>query len=108
MYIGKNNISPRNNTLVRIMPEDELESEILDWARKYAQKQHCTLNPDNKKLDIVIRGLARNERKFGERYCPCRLRSGDPEKDKDIICPCIFHEDEIESDGSCHCNLYFR
>jgi len=88
--------------------DDDLERELLEWARKYAKEHRWILNPDQRKLEIVIRGLARNQRKFGERYCPCRLRSGDPEKDRDIICPCIFHADEIAQDGSCHCQLYFR
>ena len=90
------------------MPEDELEKEILEWARKYAKEHGWILNPDEKKLDVVIRGLARNRRKYGEAYCPCRLRTGDPEKDAGIICPCVYHKDEVENDGSCHCNLYFR
>ncbi len=59
-------------------------------------------------LDTVISGLARNEKKFGERYCPCRLRSGDEKKDRAIICPCIFHRDEIAKAGHCHCQLYYR
>jgi len=66
------------------------------------------LNPDTKVLDTVIRGLARNERKFGERYCPCRLRSRDVKKDRAIICPCIYHRDEIAKDGHCHCQFYYR
>ncbi len=92
------------------MPEEEshIEKEILEWARNYARKHRLLLNPDEKKLDVVIRGLARNERRFGARYCPCRLRSGDPEKDKDIICPCIYHEEELDREGHCHCNLYYR
>ena len=40
--------------------------------------------------------------------CPCRIRSGDKEKDKAIICPCIYHRDEIAKDGHCHCQLYYR
>ena len=90
------------------MTSDDLEDEILEWAKDYAKKNSWILNPDEKKLQIVIQGLARNQRKFGERYCPCRLRTGDPGKDKDIICPCIFHRDEVEDGGSCHCNLYYR
>lgn len=70
--------------------------------------QKRMLNPDKKVLDAVIRGLARNEKKFGEWYCPCRLRSGDKEKDRAIICPCIRHKDEIAQDGYCHCQLYDR
>ena len=66
------------------------------------------LNPDQEVLAAVIRGLARNEQKFGERYCPCRLRSKDVEKDRAIICPCIYHRDEIAKDGHCHCQLYYR
>ncbi|MFA5294215.1 MAG: ferredoxin-thioredoxin reductase catalytic domain-containing protein [Methanoregulaceae archaeon] len=87
---------------------DEEEEEILEWAKQYAAKHHVMLNKDEKKLELVIRGLARNKRKFGEAYCPCRLRTGDKEKDAAIICPCIYHEDEIANEGSCHCRLYFR
>jgi ferredoxin-thioredoxin reductase catalytic subunit len=93
------------------MPDDEDAEEqvaVLTWARNYARKHHWVLNPDEKKLGVVIRGLARNKRKFGEQYCPCRLRSGDKEKDAAIICPCVYHEDELKKDGSCHCRLYFR
>ncbi len=89
------------------MTEKENEREILEWAKKYAKDHHWILNPDERKLEIVIRGLARNKKKFGEKYCPCRLRSGDREKDAIIICPCIYHKDEVEHEGSCHCSLYF-
>ncbi len=41
----------------------EDESEILAWAREYARVHHWTLNPDEKRLMVVIRGLARNRKK---------------------------------------------
>ena len=85
------------------MTDDSVEQEIEEWARKYAKEQGWQLNPDEKKLNIVIRGLARNQGKFGERYCPCRLRTGDKAKDAEIICPCIYHKDEVSRDGCCHC-----
>jgi ferredoxin-thioredoxin reductase catalytic chain len=88
-------------------PETTSEEEIRAWAEEYARKNGWVLNPDKKVLDTVIRGLARNEKKFGRRYCPCRLRSGDEEKDKAIVCPCICHKDEIAKDGQCHCQLYY-
>jgi ferredoxin-thioredoxin reductase catalytic chain len=84
------------------------EDEIRAWAQEYAQKNGWVLNPDTKILDTVIRGLARNEKKYGKRYCPCRLRSGDEEKDRTIVCPCVYHRDEIAKDGHCHCQLYYR
>ncbi|MBP2146388.1 ferredoxin-thioredoxin reductase catalytic subunit [Methanofollis sp. W23] len=88
--------------------QEELEEQILAWAKEYAQKNGWNLNPDEKQLRTVIKGLARNTLRFGEQYCPCRLRSGDTEEDRKIICPCIYHRDEVEGDGHCHCNLFFK
>ena len=83
------------------------EKEIRAWAEEYARKNGWILNPDAKVLVTVIRDLARNRKKFGERYCPCRIRSGDPEKDKALVCPCVYHQEEVEKEGHCHCNLFF-
>jgi len=85
-----------------------IEDRIRSWASSYASRKGWVLNPDSKALDIVIRGLVRNCQKFGRPYCPCRLRSGDPEKDSVIVCPCIFHEDEVRDEGNCHCRLFYR
>jgi len=86
----------------------EREREIRAWAEEYARKNGWMLNPDEKVLATVIRGLARNEMKLGSRYCPCRIQSGDPEKEKALICPCVYHEREIGKEGHCHCILFFR
>ncbi|MDD1661458.1 MAG: ferredoxin:thioredoxin reductase [Methanomicrobiales archaeon] len=87
--------------------EEDLYQEILSWVRKYAGEKGLVLNKEDRQLTAVIRGLVRNRLKHGEKYCPCRIRSGDPEKDRLIICPCAYHEDEIEGEGHCHCNLFF-
>lgn len=87
--------------------EEALYQEILSWVREYAKEKGLALNPDDRQFTAVIRGLVRNRLKHGERYCPCRIRSGDPEKDRLIVCPCAYHEDEIEGEGHCHCNLFF-
>jgi ferredoxin-thioredoxin reductase catalytic chain len=87
---------------------EDTEEEILAWARNYAEEHGWELNPEEKQLRIVIKGLARNRQKFGERYCPCRLRSGDTGKDRSLICPCIYHYDEVMKEGHCHCRLFFK
>ena len=90
-------------------PEEEaLYREILSWIREYAKEKGLALNPDDRQFSAVVRGLVRNRMKHGERYCPCRIRSGDPERDRLIICPCTHHEQEIAAEGHCHCNLFFR
>ena len=89
------------------MSEEGIE-EARTRAKVYAKDKGFILNVDEKQLEAVLRGLARNKERFGEAYCPCRLRSGDPEKDRIIVCPCIYHEKEIEEQGTCHCRLFFK
>jgi len=84
------------------------EEDMLKWAKGYAQKQGWSLNKDEKQLGTVIKGLVRNKTRFGRPYCPCRLRSGDEEKDRAIECPCVYHKDEVANEGHCHCHLYFK
>jgi ferredoxin-thioredoxin reductase catalytic chain len=84
------------------------ETDMLKWVNAYAQKQGFSLNTDEKQLVTVIKGLVRNKTKYGRPYCPCRLRSGDEEKDRAIECPCVYHKEEIATKGQCHCNLYFK
>lgn len=73
---------------------------------RYAKSQGFQLNPDEKILDFIIQGLLQNEQKFGLRYCPCRAITGDPEQDRKIICPCVYHKDELKQMGHCHCGLF--
>jgi len=51
--------------------------------------------------------LKKNGDKYGERYCPCRVITGNFEEDKVIICPCIYHKQEIKDWGHCLCRLFF-
>lgn len=87
--------------------QKKFEEEIFGWATAYAEEHGWSLNYDERQLKAVIRGLARNLVRNGEPYCPCRIRSGDTETDREIICPCVYHGDEIDSQGHCHCNLFF-
>lgn len=89
------------------MSKEKIEEERAR-AKVYAKEKGFILNVNEKQLETVLRGLARNQEKFGAAYCPCRLRSGDPEKDRIIVCPCIYHEQEIEEQGACHCKLFFK
>ena len=89
------------------MDVDEQAKKIKDWAKKYAEKRGIQLNPDEERVDEVAKGLAVRQEKFGKRYCPCRIVTGNAEEDRKIICPCVYHREEIETEGSCHCALYF-
>lgn len=83
----------------------ELE-KIYENLKKYANLKGVELNKDKELVFDLIKGLLRNEERYGYRSCPCRLASGDKEKDKDIICPCIYSKEDIKEFGRCYCGLY--
>lgn len=86
----------------------EYEQEIYNRVRDFTEGKNFTLNPDDDVVKRVVKGLARNNEKKGKEYCPCRLVTGNPEMDDKIVCPCIFHQDEIDEKGACHCQLYVK
>ncbi len=84
------------------------KEELRKKLGEYAFNVRIKLNPDKKVIDGVLVGLEKRKEKFGEHYCPCRVVTGDKEKDKEIICPCVFHRGEIELRGHCKCNLFVK
>ena len=80
--------------------------QLLELSKKYADKQGFQLQPDKEFLNELVKGLLENEKNFGFRFCPCRAITGDKIKDAKIICPCVYHKDEIRTTGHCHCGLF--
>ena len=64
------------------------------------------LNPDAEFVKNLIRGILKNEQRYGYRACPCRLASGKKEEDLDIVCPCDYRDSDLEDHGACYCALY--
>lgn len=83
------------------------ETELRKDINEYASSSGFQVNPNKEKIDIVVKGLLKNNETHGEIYCPCRVVTGDKKKDKEIICPCVFHRGEIAKDGHCKCFLFF-
>ena len=86
---------------------DEVEKLIKEYD-KYAKENGFQLNPDFKIVKNIVKALIEREKKFGKRYCPCRRITGDKKKDEKIICPCIYHKEEIKNQGHCLCNLFVK
>lgn len=83
-----------------------MKEELIKKFQKHAEENGIRLNPDEKIVERIIKGLQENEKKYGKQYCPCRRVSGDAEEDKKKICPCIWHKEEIKKDGRCFCGLF--
>jgi ferredoxin-thioredoxin reductase catalytic chain len=90
------------------MGDEETIRQMKKVFAKYAESQGFRLNPDDRIVEGLCKGMLANEKKHGARYCPCRIVTGNKVEDKKIICPCVYHKDEIAKDGHCHCNLFVK
>ena len=81
----------------------KVENKIIKDSEKYAKENKIKLNPNKKIVEAIAKGLAKNEEKFGYRYCPCRI-----ERIKENICPCKWNKEGIEEKGRCHCGNFVK
>ncbi len=74
--------------------------------KKEAESGGYRFNPDVDFTKNLVRGLIRNQQRYGYRACPCRLASGKRAEDLDIICPCDYRDPDVNQYGACYCALY--
>ncbi len=87
-------------------PSDEEIDKVYKRLHEEAEAGGYHLNPDEEFTRDLIRGLLVNEKRYGYWGCPCRLSSGDKQKDLDIICPCYYRDPDLNDYGQCYCALY--
>ena len=80
--------------------------KLYETLKSIQEPKGYYFNKDKELVLELLRGLLVNKERYGYMSCPCRLACGDREKDKDIICPCIYREEDVKEYGSCYCNLY--
>ena len=80
--------------------------ELYEKLRKIQEPKGYFFNRDREFTLDILKALLINKERYGYMSCPCRLASGDREKDKDIICPCLYRIPDVKEYGSCYCNLY--
>ncbi len=78
------------------------------WIRRHAKNKGWSVNPRWMVYTNLRLWLSDCEAMYGRRYCPCFEPGGDPDIDRQIICPCAFAQAEIDSIGWCHCTLFGR
>jgi Ferredoxin-thioredoxin reductase, catalytic subunit len=81
---------------------------IRERLEKYLAGKNFYFNPDPDTVDSILKAMSLRFEKNGKDYCPCRRVTGDAEKDELIVCPCVYHEQEIADQGHCHCHLFTR
>lgn len=80
--------------------------ELYERLKKAQEPKGYYFNNDRERVFDLLEALLVNKDRYGYMVCPCRLASGDREKDRDIVCPCVYREADVEQYGSCYCNLY--
>lgn len=92
-----------------ITPESISQEEVdalYERLDREAEAAGYHLNPDVAFTKDLVRGLLVNEKRYGYWACPCRLASGEKQKDLDIICPCDYRDPDLLDWGACYCALY--
>lgn len=79
---------------------------LFELLKKSQEAKGYYFNKDKERTFDLLRGLLTNKDRYGYMACPCRLASGDRQKDRDIICPCVYREPDVNEYGACYCKLY--
>ncbi len=88
-----------------VIPPEKVET-LYETLKRWAGSTGYNLNPDEEFTRGLVEGLLINRQRYGYQSCPCRLASGDKQKDKDIICPCDYRDPDLLEWGACYCALY--
>lgn len=80
--------------------------KLYEMLRKLQEPKGYFFSSDPEQTRELLAGLLTNKKRYGSMTCPCRLASGNPAWDKDIVCPCAYREPDVREFGSCYCNLY--
>lgn len=80
--------------------------KLYEQLKSVQEPKGYYFNKDKDFVMDLLESLLANKERYGYMACPCRLASGDREKDKDIICPCAYREADVREYGSCYCGLY--
>ena len=80
--------------------------KLYEMLKKIQEPKGFFFSTDREHVFELFEALLVNKDRYGYMACPCRLASGDREKDQDILCPCVYREEDIREYGSCYCNLY--
>jgi ferredoxin-thioredoxin reductase catalytic chain len=80
--------------------------QLYEMLKKVQEPKGYYFSDDSERVMDLMQALLTNKERYGYMVCPCRLAAGNKEKDRDIICPCVYRTEDVAEYGSCYCNLY--
>lgn len=76
--------------------------QLYEMLRKVQEPKGFFFNREREKIFDLLAGLLVNRERYGYMSCPCRLASGNRDWDRDIICPCLYREEDLREYGRCY------
>jgi len=80
--------------------------EAYEKFKKESEETGYHVNDDVEFVEMLLENIDVNIERYGYGTCPCRLASGNKEKDLDLICPCDYRDTDLNDYGACFCALY--
>jgi len=80
--------------------------EMYAIMKPVQEKRGYYFSADHAWVLDVLEGVLTNKERYGYGSCPCRLATGDRERDRPIVCPCEFREEDVAKYDRCYCSLY--
>jgi len=85
------------------------KDDLLRVWGEFSKDNDLKLNPETQIVDTVVEGVLANEKQYGLKLCPCRLRDGSRARDIALICPCNFKTHETwKTQDRCWCGLFVK
>ncbi|NYT12119.1 MAG: hypothetical protein GKC03_06140 [Methanomassiliicoccales archaeon] len=103
--------SDMNEALTIIGEGEDVTSkeQIIDIWEEFTRGKEYTLNKDMHVVETLASGVLENQKNHGLRFCPCRITTGDLEKDLKLVCPCNFPAQKTyKEEGECWCSLFVK
>ena len=82
-------------------PED-----LYTQLKASQEKKGYYFNSDKELVLNLLKGVLTNKQRYGYGSCPCRLATRDKERDRPIVCPCEYRDEDVARYGRCYCMLY--
>ena len=91
----------------RVLPAETTVDDLKAYMGPFAAHLGYKFNTESDFVNDVLESEIGILDRDGDVYCPCRMRSGDPKEDAQIICPCIpFYAEQFAAMRKCWCGLF--
>jgi len=93
----------------QLFRQDTSLDDLRSYMEPFAASLGYRFNSDDDFVEAVLTAELGILQSAGDVYCPCRIRTGDPKQDAQIVCPCIpFHRVQFAALRKCWCGLFVR